>query len=109
MKERDGLIQQYTKRAEPMKKVIALRGISSKGKSQTIRQAYDLLVAKYPQARVEHLAKSWGIDIKVVLTINGVKIGIESRGDPSNRLPESLTEFAEMGCEVIICATRTRG
>ena len=92
-----------------MKKVLALRGTASKGKSQTIRKAYDLLRTKYPEAIVEDLAPSWGIDIKVVLTINGVKIGIESRGDPSNRLPESLIEFAGMSCEVIICATRTSG
>ena len=92
-----------------MKKVIALRGTASKGKSQTISKAYRQLLEKYPDAKVENLAPSWGIDIKVTLTVGATKIGIESRGDPSNRLPESLVEFVGIGCKIIICATRTSG
>ena len=64
---------------------------------------------KDPNAKVEDLAPSWGIEVKVTLTINATKIGIESRGDPSNRLPESLLEFVAIGCNIIICATRTSG
>ena len=91
-----------------MKKIIALRGVGNRGKSQTIKDACDLL-AKYPGATIEHLAVTRGRDIKVLVTINGTKIGIESQGDPSNRLPASLKEFVGMGCEIIICATRSSG
>ena len=48
-------------------------------------------------------------DIRVVLTINGIKIGIESQGDPGGRLIESLDLFVKLKCQLIICATRTRG
>lgn len=46
----------------------------------------------------------------MVLTINGVKIGIESQGDPEkkSRLPQSLKEFVDNGCSIIVCARRTR-
>jgi hypothetical protein len=38
-----------------------------------------------------------------------VKVGIESRGDPSSRLFKSLETFDKAGCKVILCATRTKG
>jgi len=90
-----------------MKTVIALWGRSNIGKSSTIKQSYELLVAKYPRAEKGH--EIFEVDIRVVLTINGVKVGIESKGDPGSRLAESLRLFLKLGCKVIVCATRTRG
>jgi hypothetical protein len=92
-----------------MKKVIALRGVGGKGKSTTIGKAYELLTGKYPNASVERAPGRWGIDVKVVVTIGEVKIGIESRGDPGPALPESLDEYVEINCEIIVCATRSYG
>ena len=92
-----------------MKKVFALRGKSNVGKSQTIRTIVEMLTAKHPDAAIElnHATKA---DIRVVLTINDLKIGIESQGNSKGRLhKESLDFFVRIGCEVIICATRTRG
>ncbi|NQY26230.1 MAG: hypothetical protein HRT92_03530 [Piscirickettsiaceae bacterium] len=88
-------------------KIIALRGIANVGKSQTIKNVYESLVSKFPDAKIEHL--SIGVDIRVVITVNGVKVGIESQGDPSSRLFSSIKLFVEIKCNVIICATRTRG
>ncbi len=93
-----------------MKQVIALSGVAKKGKSQTIISVYELLVAKYRDAKVEHLAGSLGADVKVLITINGITIGIESQGDPlPGRLPKSLADFVKIGCEIIVCATRSYG
>jgi hypothetical protein len=97
-----------------MKRVIALIGNGKKGKSQTIIKVFDLLRAKYRNAKIEHLAKSYGADIKVLLTIDGVRIGIESQGDPGGkvrpgRLRPSLTQFWQIPCEVIVCAARPFG
>ena len=89
------------------KKVFALRGIANVGKSDTVKKAYNLLTSKYKNATKEH--EKLGVDIRSVLTINGAKIGIESQGDPNGRLEKSLSLFIEVGCKVIICATRTRG
>ena len=66
-----------------------------------------MLKAKYKTATIDDIFV--GADIKIVITINGTKIGIESQGDPGGRLEESLSLFVKLGCQVIICATRTRG
>jgi hypothetical protein len=91
-----------------LKNLFALRGKSNVGKSQTIRTVVELLTEKHPDARVEynHTTK---VDERVVLTINGLKIGIESQSNPSRWIKESLDLFVRIGCDVIICATRTRG
>ena len=90
------------------KEVIALRGKGKVGKSQTICKTYYLLRNKHETAKREYeiLRK---IDIRVIITINGVKIGIESQGDPGGRLKKSLLLFVNVGCTIIICATRTSG
>jgi len=96
-----------TKRGIFVKTLIAVRGVANRGKSDSIKKAYKLLVDAYPAAVVEKFV--FRADIKIIVTIKGVKVGIESQGDPTDRLPESLRYFAEAGCKVIICATRTRG
>jgi len=89
------------------KTIIALRGVAKQGKSASIKMAYALLKDAYPNAQVEELYI--GVDIAVVITINGVKVGIESQGDPNSRQFRSLDHFVSIGCKVIICATRSRG
>ena len=87
-----------------MKKVIALKGRRNVGKSQTIRTVDELLRVKYPSARVEHEHRTRA-ELSVVMSIDGVKIGVES----SERIQASLDLFVSLGCDVIICATRTTG
>ncbi|HEX7330404.1 MAG TPA: hypothetical protein VF290_02830 [Pyrinomonadaceae bacterium] len=87
-----------------MKKVFALRGRRNVGKSQTIRTADELLRAKYPDAGVEHERRTKA-EVSVVLSINGVKMGVESAGANQG----SLDHFVSLGCDVIICSTRTTG
>ena len=86
-----------------LRKAIALKGRRRIGKSQTIRTVDELLREKYPSARVGHERRT-RVDLRVVLGINGVRIGIESNSDP-----KSLDLFVRLGCNVIICATRTTG
>ena len=49
------------------------------------------------------------IELRIVIIIDGKRIGIESRGDKRTIVEESLETFAEVKCEVILCATRSRG
>lgn len=91
-----------------MKKIIALRGRSNIGKTSTIREVHGLLIKRYPNASSSYEIQGQG-DIRMVLTINEGEIGIESQGDPGGRLKESLELFRQVGCHVIVCATRTRG
>ena len=87
-----------------MKELIAVWGVANVGKTKSIKRAYKKLRDAYPDAEVEEF---WvGADITVVIA----KIGIESRGDPlGDKLRESFRRFAEIGCQLIICATRTYG
>lgn len=91
-----------------MKKAIALRGKGTIGKSQTIRTVDELLRQKYSSAIVEHEHRTKA-ELRAVLSINGVKIGIESTGENIRRIKESFDLFVSLGCELIICATRTTG
>lgn len=86
-----------------MKKVFALKGRRNVGKDQTIRTVDELLRAKYPGARVEHEHRTRA-ELRVVLSIDNVKIGVESAGIQTN-----FDLFVSLGCDVIICATRTTG
>ena len=87
-----------------MKKVFALKGRRNVGKSQTIRTVDELLRAKYPGVSVEHEHRT-RVELSVVLSINGVRIGVESGA----RIPSSFDLFVSHGCDVIICPTRTTG
>jgi len=89
--------------------ILALKGTEKSGKSTTIRKVYEILKSEYDSQISNIVEYIIGVDIKVILVINGIKIGIESQGDPGGRLGESLNEFVEKGCAVIICTTRTRG
>lgn len=90
-----------------MKKVIALWGSGDSGKTSTLKIVHSELL-KLSDSFLEEFRET-GDDIRDVLMINGIKIGIESQGDPGSRLEESLKIFKENGCELIICATRSRG
>jgi len=91
-----------------LKKAIALRGKEKVGKSQIIRTVEELLRERYPSATVEHEYRT-KVELRAVLSINGVKIGIESTGENIKRITESFDLFLSLDCEVLICATRTTG
>ncbi len=90
------------------KTVIAIIGGGGTGKTQTIKKTIQVIQNRFPKSHVEILI--YGVDIKVVITIKNIIIGIESYGDPLiERLSESLSDFAKKHCDIIICATRTKG
>lgn len=89
--------------------VFVLKGVANVGKSQTIKKAYELIIEKYPNTETEEVSNYPNIEIRAIITINDIKIGIESQGDPNGRLINSLSLFTKKKCQIIICATRTRG
>jgi hypothetical protein len=91
-----------------MKTVIALSGPPDTGKSSTLTKVYELLRAKHPEAPLSH--EILNHDVRAIIVINGHKIGLESQGDPGGRLTRgSISMFVREECEIIVCATRTRG
>lgn len=89
------------------KKLIAISGTASTGKSSSIRTIVNNIRTYFPQATIEFLIPDG--DVKVLVRIGKIVVGIESQGDPNSRLQESLIYFAEQNCDIIICASRTAG
>lgn len=90
-----------------MKTVIANRGVEKQGKTTSIKKVYAELKQKYPQLII-HSELDNG-DVKAIVEIGGIKIGIESQGDPYSRQGQSLQDFLAAGCEIILVACRTKG
>ena len=95
-----------------MKQIFGLYGTSNVGKSRTIKNVYRKLTEKYPdfifKKDFKQITADEG-DICVIIVINGKIIGIESQGDPNSRIFISLPIFVKLNCDIILCATRTRG
>jgi Cdc6-like AAA superfamily ATPase len=90
--------------------LLAIRGTANTGKTTTVKMVYESIRQKYRDLEETRIVPPrWGKEIRVILNINKIKIGIETHGDPNSTLEESLTIFAKRKCKVIICACRTRG
>ena len=95
-----------------MKRVIALSGGAGSEKSsaiRTVRLVRDLLISKYPNAKVINLDPSLRVGITISVTIGTRQIGITSQGDVGQLLRRSLKKFVSNGCMIIVCPIRTRG
>lgn len=87
------------------KLVIANRGAGYIGKSSSVRAVYQLLKDKGYKLLVEE----WqGEDIKAIFEVDGVKVGVESQGDPSSQMGETMEKYVEAGCDIIVTACRTK-
>jgi hypothetical protein len=95
-----------------VEQIIVLSGRSNIGKSNTIKIVYERLLTKYPYPSLiilpDTLAET-GKEIWVVIKINGKRIGIESRGDNRTLVENALSIFVDYKCDIILCASRTRG
>lgn len=87
------------------KLVIANRGTASIGKSSAVKAVYQLL-----KDRGYRLIKEeWqGMDIKAIFEIQGVKVGVESQGDPGSLMEFAMNGFVEIGCDIIVTSCRTK-
>lgn len=96
-----------------MRTVLAIWHSSDKGKTETLRAFANLLISTFPMiipVESEFIPIPATGDFRFVGEINGVRIGIESEGDPNSRLQEKLLELVnDFNCRIILCASRTRG
>ena len=90
------------------KLVIANRGAGGIGKSASIKAVYALLKEKGFQAVLEEWQYQEDSDIKAIFDIKGVKVGIESQGDPECDMERTMEEFVKDGCGIIVTACRTK-
>ena len=87
-----------------MKTIINVWGTGQIGKTSAVKAVFDRL-----KAGNKHAVLIAGYDIKATVTYKNKLIGIESAGDPGSRQGDSLLDFIGMGCDIIICASRTKG
>ncbi len=96
--------------AEPTHKhVIALYSGKDRGKSESIRIAFQILLERHPEYAIIFDNGEKSGDVKALLFINGAKVGIESQGDPKSRQMQSIEDFISLGCDVILTASRSSG
>lgn len=95
------------------KTIVAIHNTANKGKTQTLTWLSDLLVAKYGSKSIkeeEPLRSLKRSDFHIVIDANGIKIGIETQGDPGTGLDSKLELLVQTHqCDLIFCTTRTRG
>ncbi|PHR58689.1 MAG: hypothetical protein COA43_10565 [Robiginitomaculum sp.] len=92
------------------KHIFVIKGIEKAGKTTVVNLIRNLLIGKHPNHKeIDYLTPRHHKEIKRIIIIGSIKIGLESQGDPSSRIYESIPFFVEEACDIIICATRTSG
>lgn len=91
------------------KTIIAVWGNANTGKSTTIKMIYRMFFEMYSNVTILNEGPISTVDITKIFSVEGHKIGIESQGDPNSNIFNSLKLFNKEKCELIICATRTKG
>ena len=90
--------------------LIAVRGRASVGKTSTIIEVRQQLLKQEGIAEIDHVKTgNRAGDFWAVLQGKHRRIGIASEGDREDLLSDHLDRMIEAGCDVIVCATRTRG
>lgn len=92
-----------------MKKIIVVTGPSNVGKTTVIKATYHTLCKKFPAHTKVFENMRRGRDFCVVIEINGVIVGIDSRGDNEELLTNSLNFLADQKCHIILCAAHPGG
>ena len=89
------------------KTLIALQGTKDRGKTKTIRIAYERLKQQGAEI-VRQPLRTRSKDVRqAILEIDGVQVGFASSGDTAKRVEEDLAPLLAAECGVIICATHT--
>ena len=94
------------------KTIIANYGDWSLGKTGSIMRVFEKLskrVEKESDVRVLHKPENSDGDICAIITINDIKVGIASQGDPYSRQREWMKELVNHGCRIILAACRYYG
>lgn len=88
--------------------VVADRAVADWGKSTSLKEVYERLKRVYPNMNPKTPIIN-NEDIKAIFTIDDIKIGFETQGDPYSRIFQSIDDFVNESCDLIICACRTKG
>ena len=97
-----------------MKKLLCVWGASNYGKTTAIIEFDKMLNCNFQgKIKNDYTLGNPPDDICRIYTIKHNQqtytIGIESQGDPNSRQQASLDLFLQNNCDIIVCASRTRG
>jgi hypothetical protein len=114
--------------ANGKKFIVAITGAQDTGKTGTLRELANILIAAYPKnyylgratllrPNFRHYTSSSALppgDFRLIIEINGKWVAIESKGDPNSDLQGRLKQVATAtvqisnvgACELIFCAAR---
>lgn len=99
-------------KASSIKTIVAIKNSSDKKKTETLREFASLMLTTYPNLIPilpipAFVPSEW--DFRLVVEINGIRIAIESQGDPNSKLQERLFDLADnFNVDIILCTTRTK-
>lgn len=91
-----------------MKKIIALKGKGNVGKSTTIRDELYPLMLENGFEKIQSIGEP-NTDIYAILEKDNIRYGITSSGDTYDHVINNLTDLNNEGCQIMVCACRTRG
>ena len=97
------------------KVIVAIWHRADKGKTETLRELAKLILQTYPQHTILNsvppaIPMKGAGDFRVVVSINGRVVAVESQGDPKTNLLGRLQDLVNnFNADVIFCSTRTKG
>ena len=87
-------------------KIIAMQGAASKGKTSTIRNAYERFKTR---GRID-LFQPIGNDLEAIITMpDNKKIGFYSQGDWPENTSHNIESAEKWECDILVTAVRTKG
>lgn len=87
-----------------MKAIICMQGKANIGKTHTLRKVYEKL-----NPHEKTILEQPNDDIYATIKMGDFLIGIATQGDPMSGLKERLNELMQKSCDIIVCASRSKG
>lgn len=87
-----------------MKAIICMQGKANIGKTHTLRKVYEKL-----NSHEKTILEQPNDDIYATIKMGDFLIGIVTQGDPMSGLKERLNELMQKSCDIIVCASRSKG
>lgn len=81
-----------------------MQGKANIGKTHTLRKVYEKL-----NSHEETILEQPNDDIYATIKMGDFLIGIATQGDPMSGLKERLNELMQKSCDIIVCASRSKG
>lgn len=90
-----------------MKTAICIWGTAQIGKTSVIKEVFRKVTHHHQPLIYRY--REYGPDIFAIVDLASGRIGIASMGDPESAQQECLDDLVQSSCDIIVCASRTKG